>query len=359
MSGDGLDLTVFWVVVAARLLLPLLIFKYPLPGILACLVLDGVDQTVFQTFTDRDLSNYQSYDKALDVYYLSLAYVATMRNWTSHPAFVVARFLFFYRMVGTMIFELAGGDDRWLLLVFPNTFEYFFIFYELVRLRWDPARFSLRFWVVAAAAIWIVIKLPQEAWIHVAQLDVTDTIRDVPWFLPALIVAILALAAVFWFVVRPRLDPPDHGWQLVAPALPQEIDEARERAAARVARGKVVDGWLVEKIAIVALLSVIMANIVPSVTASPMQIAVSVAVLIVVNSFIGLGSARRGGGVDSVVVTFVVAFVVNLAMVWVASRLVRTNEAFFLTAGAFFLLLLTLIVALYDRYRPVLAVRAG
>ena len=49
---------------------------------LAALVIDGLDQTIFQTFTSLDLSGYQSYDKALDVYYLSIAYTATLRNWT-------------------------------------------------------------------------------------------------------------------------------------------------------------------------------------------------------------------------------------------------------------------------------------
>ena len=43
-----------------------------------------------------------------------------------------------------------------------------------MRLRWDPPRAPLRFWVITAAAIWIFVKLPQEWWIHVAQLDFTD-----------------------------------------------------------------------------------------------------------------------------------------------------------------------------------------
>ena len=41
---------VFVVVVGLRFLLPLFIPKLPLPAILACLVLDGIDQTIFQTF---------------------------------------------------------------------------------------------------------------------------------------------------------------------------------------------------------------------------------------------------------------------------------------------------------------------
>ena len=72
----------------------------------------------------------------MDVYYLAIAYLSTLRNWTSRPAFRVARFLYFYRLVGVVAFELTQW--RPLLLIFPNTFEYFFIAYEVVRLRWDP-----------------------------------------------------------------------------------------------------------------------------------------------------------------------------------------------------------------------------
>ena len=73
---------VFIVVVLARLLVPLLIPRFALPAILAALVIDAADQTIFQQFTDLDLEGYQGYDKALDVYYLAIAYLSTFRNWT-------------------------------------------------------------------------------------------------------------------------------------------------------------------------------------------------------------------------------------------------------------------------------------
>src|SRR5262245_24667331 len=143
---------------------------------LAALVIDGVDQTIFQTFTSLDLSGYQSYDKALDVYYLSIAYIATLRNWTNLSAFGVSYFLYYYRLIGVVLFELT--QLRWVLFVFPNTFEYFFDFYEAVRTRWDPRRMSRGLLIGAAAFIWIFIKLPQEWWIHVAQLDMTDFLKE-------------------------------------------------------------------------------------------------------------------------------------------------------------------------------------
>ena len=75
-----------------------------------------------------------------------------------------------------VLFELT--QVRWLLLVFPNTFEYFFDVYEAVRTRWDPRRMSRGLLIGAAAFIWIFIKLPQEWWIHVAQLDLTDFLKE-------------------------------------------------------------------------------------------------------------------------------------------------------------------------------------
>ena len=75
---EGGVLLVFLGVVAARFLLPLLILRYPLPAIIGCLLLDGVDQTIFQSF-GYDPPGYQSYDKAMDVFYLAIAYLATLR----------------------------------------------------------------------------------------------------------------------------------------------------------------------------------------------------------------------------------------------------------------------------------------
>ena len=68
------------------MLLPLLILRYPLPALIGCLVLDGVDQTIFQLF-GYDPPGYQSYDKAMDVFYLAIAYLATLRNWVDLNAF--------------------------------------------------------------------------------------------------------------------------------------------------------------------------------------------------------------------------------------------------------------------------------
>ncbi|MEM9714158.1 MAG: hypothetical protein AAGA17_18195, partial [Actinomycetota bacterium] len=134
------DLLVFVTVCLLRLGVPLLILRFPLPAIVFALVLDAADQTIFQTLTDIDLTNYQSYDKALDVYYLAIAYIATFRNWRNGTAILIAAALWYYRLVGVTLFELTGW--RPLLLIFPNTFEYYFIALAVIRLGWDDTRLT-------------------------------------------------------------------------------------------------------------------------------------------------------------------------------------------------------------------------
>ncbi len=339
---------VFVAVVGGRFLLPLLIPRYPLPAILACLVLDGVDQTIFQSF-GYDPPGYQGYDKAMDVYYLAVAYLATLRNWTSTPAFRVGRVLYFYRLVGVVAFELSHA--RPLLLVFPNTFEYFFIAYEGIRTRWNPLRLGLRGWVVVAALIWVFVKLPQEWWIHIAQLDVTDILADhawAPWLLIGLVVAVIAVA---WFVALPRAPRPDWPSRMVADPLPTEIDEAHEVAAWQVAHGRVWSWPTAEKVVLVALLSVVFAQTLP-VRSTDLELAVSTGVLVVANAAITLAAARLGVSFVSLAVTFGVRILVNVALVGLASWLLGTR-AIDEGAGIFFLLLLSLLTTLHDRWLPV------
>mgnify|MGYP003577519929 CR=1 FL=1 len=158
MSGPTTDLVVLWSVVLIQFLAPLFIARFPLPAILTCLIVDGVDQSVLQAFTSLDLADYQSYDKALDIFYLAIAMLATLRNWASYPAVQIARFLFYFRLVGVVLFVFIQW--RPLLLMFPNTFEYFFIGYEIVRSRWTPTRLGARSRLVAGCAIWRVLELP-------------------------------------------------------------------------------------------------------------------------------------------------------------------------------------------------------
>lgn len=333
------DRSVIAAIVVARLALPLLIPRVPLV-ILVVLVIDGLDNSLLAHFTSIDLGPhgpYQSFDKALDVYYLAIAYLATMRNWTSTPAFRIARLLFYYRLVGVVAFELLSS--RAMLLVFPNTFEFFFIAYEGLRTRWDPDGRPARFWLYVAGGIWVFIKLPQEYWIHVAQLDFSDTVADHPWFGVLCLLGLGVLAWLVWFVVRPRMPEPLPGWRFTAPALPP----ARPR---REATG-VPWGALAEKSVLLALLTLLVAEILPSVHLTALDIALGVAALVAANLAIATWAGRAAH--------FAVLLGINFLLIYAGSRVLSDRGNLPLVTGLFFAYLTTLIVVLYDTYRPVRA----
>ena len=327
--------------------------------IVVVLVLDAADQTLLATFTEIDTTetgSYQSFDKALDIYYLAIAYLAAMRNWTSDAAFRIAQFLFYYRLVGVALFELS--DSRWLLLVFPNTFEYFFIVYELARLRYEPSRFSARFWLLVAAGLWIFVKLPQEYWIHIAKLDFTDVVRDYPAFAGAVVVALLVLAFVLVFVVYPRLPAPDWSWRLRSDPLPSTLVDAHARFARRLESGRVLTKETFEQVCLLTLLCIIFASILPGVDAAVLQVVVGVSAIVLANAAISLAAARRGGfGLESAAARYAALLATNLVLVYLANALLGERRDFELGHGLFFAFLIATVIWLYDAFKPVYDLR--
>jgi hypothetical protein len=349
------DVPLVAAILAARLLVPLAIPRAPLVIVVA-LVLDAADQTLLAAFTDVDTTEtgpYQSVDKALDIYYLSIAYLSAMRNWTSDAAFRVAQFLFYYRLAGSVLFELT--DQRVMLLLFPNTFEFFFIAYELVRLRYEPSRFSARLWVLVGAGLWVFVKLPQEYWIHVAKLDFTDTVSDYPAFGVAVALALLVAAVVLARVDYPAADWP---WRLRADRLPASLTEAHARFARRLESGRVLTREACEQIGLLGLLCVIFASILPGIDATVLQVVAGVAAIVLANAAISLAAARRGGfGPSSAVGRYAALLATNLALVYVANALLGDRRDFELDHGLFFGFLITTLIWLYDAFRPVYDLR--
>ncbi|CAM3218288.1 hypothetical protein NODU109028_04255 [Nocardioides dubius] len=346
---------VFTAVVAGRFLLPLLILRHPLPAIIACLILDGIDQSIFQWF-GYDPPGYQSYDKAMDIFYLAIAYLATLRNWTSMWAFQVSWFLYFYRLIGVVLFEFT--HFRPLLLIFPNTFEYFFIAYEAIRTRWQVALRDLRFWIGLAALIWVVVKLPQEYWIHVAQMDVTDTLADHPWTIGVLIGLIVVACLGVRYLAKTYLGAPQPGWRIAADPIPEGINEASERAAWTAKYAKVRSMATVEKVVLVGLIAVVYARVLPDYEGSSVSLFLGVGVVVLINAGFTLVASRRMWTVESALAGFAGRLAFNVAFVLVADWLLRRNSGDLDFIDTFFFLsLISLITSLHDRYRPVHAVR--
>ena len=357
------DELIFLAVLALRLGVPLFIPRFPLPAIVASLVIDAADQTIFQNNTDLNLDGYQGYDKALDVYYLTIAYLSTIRNWTDPFAFRVGQFLWYYRLSGVLLFELTG--TRALLIIFPNTFEYFFIAYEAVRLWWNPERLTKKQVVITAAAIWIFIKLPQEWWIHIAQLDFTDFMKedvfgvsaDTSWgdaigenlWFVGLVIVVVVAAAFGVRALRKRLPPPDWSFTMDVDA---HLERDRVTAPPEPAWQPVVSWYMFEKIALVSMVSAIFALVLPGTNLTFWRVVAPVAFIIIANAFVSTGLARRGRTWESTFTEFLAMAVVNLgsALVFIAA-LRRWSEAT-VNEGAlvFFVLLLSLIVTMFDRY---------
>lgn len=371
--AESRDLVVLALVIAARFFVPLSIPRYPIPAGIAALVIDGVDQTIFQVFTTLPLAGYQSYDKALDVYYLSIQYLSTLRNWTNLAAFAMSRFLFYYRLVGSLLFEVL--QLRALLLLFPNTFEYFFLFYEGVRLRWNPKRMSAAMVIGAAFAIWVFVKVPQEYWIHIAQFDVTDMLKTKVFGMPLdaawetalaenvpLVMAMLASVAALilaarWFLVH-RLPPANWRFSFDVDAHGMDVAPAEVVAVQRAGARSLFDVEMFEKIALVSLVTVTFWRILPGVQASPISITVGVTVVIVANTVISEWLVRYGVRWQSALLEFAVMAVVNALVVGAYVVILPfVDGAIDVPATLFSVLLLTLLVTMYDRFRPYYQVR--
>ncbi len=362
-------------VIGARLLLPFVIPYWPLPGVIACLILDAADQSIFQKWPAIPLEGYQSYDKSLDIYYLAITYLATLRNWTNPPAFKTSFFLYYYRLVGVVAFELT--QVRALLFIFANTFEYFFIFVEAVRMRWNTVRMGVWTVVLSAAAIWVFIKLPQEWWIHIAQNDMTDFIKETlfgvdktapwseaignaPWVLAmAIVVVVVLLALIYWIVTR-KAPPGDHGIRLKADPLPPECRGSELYRTAKAAEG-IFDRALLEKVVLTGLISVIFAQYLLADDVRSLGVLAFVAVFVAVNALVSQWLARRGREWHSVATELAGMFVVNYAIVaglQIAQRvlgLIDTRTP--LGLSLFFVFLFTVITVLFDRYRTVFTAR--
>jgi hypothetical protein len=356
-------------IILSRILVPLLIIRFPLPAIVACLIIDAVDQSVFAAVApNADLSGYQNYDKALDIYYLVIAYISTLRNWTNPFALGVARFLIYYRLIGVALFELTG--IREVLFIFPNTFEYFFIFYESVRLFWNPRRMSKKLVVGAAAFIWIFVKLPQEYWIHIAQLDLTDFVQEdifgvapgtswidtfaaKPWIVVIAVVVVAALVYAAYWLMKNKLPPRDRPLTIDADAEPgrevpaERLDAERGRMAKTFLRP-----GLFEKLAMIGLVSVIFAKVL-GVEAEPLQLTIIVSIVVIANAGLSTLLERRGFGPTAALRQFIFTGLLNLGIIAVLALIYNVaGSSFEFTTTFFYLLLITLLVTLYDRYRP-------
>jgi len=160
------------VVILIRLIVPLGIFRWPLAGGLAAMLVDALDVVLIEILGHGGFSHYAALDKGLDMYYLSFEAIVSLRweplaKWTSLA-------LFAYRAAGFAVFEATQA--RVFLLVFPNVFENFYLVYLAVR-KVAPA-WQLTPQRLAALLVLVTIpKLGQEYLLHYAEAQPWDWLK--------------------------------------------------------------------------------------------------------------------------------------------------------------------------------------
>lgn len=362
---DLSDATIVAIVMGLRIFVPLLIPRFPLPAILAAFFLDTFDHPIFLTFTSVNMDNYQGYDKALDTYYLAIAYISTLRNWSNWFGFRLSKGLYFYRLVGVALFEFL--QIRALLVVFTNIFEYLFMFYEAVSIRWKQERLTKRSLVTATVLITVFIKIPQEYIIHIAQTDITawfnehvfkveplntpiaESMKMRPDVVIMIGVLLLVIIGGLWWWITRKLPAADGRKRFEAEAMPVNVGDMSVRDYEKIL------SWSVfEKIVLVGLLSLIFAQVLPGVVVTYPQLIGGVLVLILTNVGISHYLITKAKQWRSMKREFAVLMTTNLLLVAGYTQLLPHYQGSDnLFNGVFIVYLLTLIVVMYDRYRVV------
>ena len=169
------------IVLALRLIGPLFIFRWPFwAGLVSMVVLDGCDVVMVDLFGyDHNgaigafyEAHYHQLDKVLDSYYLTLELLVSLR-WDERIAKVTSIWLYIWRMVGVVLFELT--QLRPILFFAPNMFENFFLFIAATRKWWPNWRVQNVKRLAVVLFLLYIPKLPQEYILHVKQMQ--------PWVL--------------------------------------------------------------------------------------------------------------------------------------------------------------------------------
>lgn len=164
------------IVIALRLIVPLLILKKPLIGGIIAMLLDGLDVVIVELFGPGGMGDhYHNIDKLLDMYYLSLEMWVAW-HWRDRLPRITALVLFVYRLIGVVVFEITGWRPT--MFIFPNLFEHWYLF-VLIVWQFFP-NYKLDTWkrVIGWLVVLYIPKIGQEYLLHVAQAQPWGWIKD-------------------------------------------------------------------------------------------------------------------------------------------------------------------------------------
>ena len=160
------------IIAAVRIAGSLPVLRWALAGAVLAILVDFSDLFMMNLLRFGGVRDYQSFDKIVDLVYMVTFLVAALK-WPGTPR-TVAVALFGYRILGVAAFELFSS--RGVLLLFPNVFEFWFVFVAGVR-RFRPS-YEITW---RRAAVWmaplLLLKELQEYLLHWNQ--VLDSYRAV------------------------------------------------------------------------------------------------------------------------------------------------------------------------------------
>lgn len=112
------------IIALVRVLGSLPVLIWPFPGAILAMLDDQSDLFLMNLIHAGGVRDYQEFDKLLDQVYM-LTFLIVALRWHGIPR-TIAVVLYVYRVIGVVTFEVTGARD--ILIVFPNLFEFWFVF---------------------------------------------------------------------------------------------------------------------------------------------------------------------------------------------------------------------------------------
>ncbi len=152
------------IIAVVRVLGSLPVLRWAFFGGIFALLVDPSDLFMMNLIHLGGVTDYQQFDKYADQVYL-LTFLVVALRWEAVPR-TIAIALYGFRLVGFFVFEATG--TREILVVFPNVFEFWFLFvaglkYFKVDFDYSPRQLAI------TAAVLIPAKLFQEWVVHYAR----------------------------------------------------------------------------------------------------------------------------------------------------------------------------------------------
>ncbi|MFN0093321.1 MAG: hypothetical protein ACKVVT_00875 [Dehalococcoidia bacterium] len=162
-------------VIAARGLIPIAVFRWPFWAGAACIAGDAFDTVLPEALGITLVDDYHRFDKFFDTYYLAFEAVVAWRLFDP-VARAATTALFALRLAAVIVFEVTGA--RWLFLVGPNAFENFYLLVAGLRTI-DPAfRIPGRRELVVMLLVATLPKLMQEYVMHYREAQTWHFVKE-------------------------------------------------------------------------------------------------------------------------------------------------------------------------------------